>query len=390
MTLQYVDRQATDDGAVSELNYAKVPILCLLVFCLIPPSGAEPDDGVDEVVEAMDDLAHLDIDDPGLSFVPAAIPVIDPTIGEGLAAGGALLYPMDSQSPDSMTAFGGFYTGNKSWGVGALQKFRMAEDRLRLKGILAYGDLRLKYYGIGGNNDIVIPLRQRGLIGLVEAQYAVVKNLFIGPVFRYMSIKSAFDLRDEPPEAIEGIVLDSQVTSIGLSTTWDTRDSQFWPTEGWRIKGIIYLSKRQLGRNPNYQTYDVSLNKYLQIREDQVLVLRGRGRVAAGNVPFYDLSSVGSSKDIRGYVNGQYRDKILLAGQAEYRWTIREPWGVVAFAGVAQVTDTISDFPWDDLLPSVGVGLRYMVSKEKRINLSVDYARGRDSDGFYFYVGESF
>lgn len=89
-------------------------------------------------------------------------------------------------------------------------------------------------------------------------------------------------------------------------------------------------------------------------------------------------------------MNGQYRDKILLAGQAEYRWTIREPWGVVAFVGVAQVTDTISDFPWDDLLPSVGFGLRYMVSKEKRVNLSVDYARGRDSDGFYFYVGESF
>ena len=367
-----------------------ITAIYLLATCLIPISGAEPDDRADEIVEAVDDIADIGIDEPGVSFVPAAIPVIDPTIGEGLAAGGALLYPMDQESPDSMTAFGGFYTGNKSWGIGALQKFRMVEDRLRLKGILAYGDLRLKYYGIGGDDDFVIPLRQRGLIGVAEAQYAVVKNLFIGPVFRYMHIKSAFDLSNEPPEAINGLILDSKVTSIGLSTTWDTRDDQFWPTQGWRIKGIIYLSKRQLDRDPHYQTYDVSLTKYLQIRDNQVLVLRGRVRVAAGNVPFYDLSSVGSSKDIRGYVNGQYRDKILLAGQAEYRWTIREPWGVVAFAGLAQVTDTISDFPWDDLLPSVGVGLRFMVSKEKRINLSVDYARGRDSDGFYFYVGESF
>lgn len=274
--------------------------ICLLAACLILESGAEPDDQVDEILEVASDLADIEIDDPGTSFVPAAIPVIDPTVGEGLAAGGALLYPMDAESPDSMTAFGGFYTNNKSWGVGALQKFRMADDRLRLKGILAYGDLHLKYYGIGGNNDFVIPLRQQGLIGVAEAQYAVVKNLFIGPVFRYMNIKSSFDLTNEPPEAIEGLVLNSKVASIGLSTTWDTRDDQFWPTQGWRIKGIIYLSKRQLGRDPNYQTYDVSANKYLQIRENQVLVLRGRGRVAAGNVPFYDLSSVGSSKDVRG------------------------------------------------------------------------------------------
>ncbi|MCP4902860.1 MAG: hypothetical protein GY906_38350 [bacterium] len=37
--------------------------------------------------------------------------------------------------------------------------------------------------------------------------------------------------------------------------------------------------------------------------------------------------------------------------------------------------------------PSVGIGLRFMLSEKNRLNLSVDYAVGRDSDALYFYVG---
>ena len=44
----------------------------------------------------------------------------------------------------------------------------------------------------------------------------------------------------------------------------------------------------------------------------------------------------------------------------------------------------------DDLLPSAGLGLRFKLSKTTDFNLSVDYAVGKDSDEWYFYVGESF
>ena len=52
--------------------------------------------------------------------------------------------------------------------------------------------------------------------------------------------------------------------------------------------------------------------------------------------------------------------------------------------------ESLGDYNTDDLLPSGGVGLRFLLSEENRLNLSVDYAIGVDSGYWYFYVSESF
>ena len=42
-------------------------------------------------------------------------------------------------------------------------------------------------------------------------------------------------------------------------------------------------------------------------------------------------------------------------------------------------------------LPSIGLGIRYMISKEKRINLRLDFAAGVDGNqGVYFGIMEAF
>jgi hypothetical protein len=57
---------------------------------------------------------------------------------------------------------------------------------------------------------------------------------------------------------------------------------------------------------------------------------------------------------------------------------------------VGQVAPQVDEIKFDDLLPSGGIGIRFMASEEERVNLSIDYARGRDSDAWYFRIGESF
>ncbi|MCP4901824.1 MAG: hypothetical protein GY906_33080, partial [bacterium] len=49
-----------------------------------------------------------------------------------------------------------------------------------------------------------------------------------------------------------------------------------------------------------------------------------------------------------------------------------------------------SDFDLDHLLPSIGAGLRYILSVDNRLNIGIDYAVGKGSDAVYFFVGESF
>ena len=61
-----------------------------------------------------------------------------------------------------------------------------------------------------------------------------------------------------------------------------------------------------------------------------------------------------------------------------------------ATLGVGSVANSFGSFNSDSLLPSIGAGVRYMASKKYRVNVSMDYAVGRDFHGLYFYIGEAF
>ena len=47
-------------------------------------------------------------------------------------------------------------------------------------------------------------------------------------------------------------------------------------------------------------------------------------------------------------------------------------------------------FRFGDLLPAGGAGLRLLVSETYGVNVSIDYARGKDSDAIYVQIGEAF
>jgi len=83
----------------------------------------------------------------------------------------------------------------------------------------------------------------------------------------------------------------------------------------------------------------------------------------------------------------------MLAGQAEYRWRFYERWGAVAFAGIGSVwgNDQEEEAFEKSLLPAGGLGMRFMVSREKRINLRLDYAVGVDENQrIYFHEIKAF
>jgi outer membrane translocation and assembly module TamA len=92
---------------------------------------------------------------------------------------------------------------------------------------------------------------------------------------------------------------------------------------------------------------------------------------------------------------GKYRGKHLFAGQAEFRWTFAGRLGAVAFAGAGTVWGGESQSEEDvfarGLLPSVGAGIRFTLSTEKRINARLDYALGvNGNDGLYLGIMEAF
>lgn len=94
---------------------------------------------------------------------------------------------------------------------------------------------------------------------------------------------------------------------------------------------------------------------------------------------------------MRGYYDGRYTDKNLLAFQAEYRFHLIGRFGMVVFSGVGRVGHTSNDvFSMKHLKPSLGTGLRYAIDKKEKLNLRLDFGVGDRSDGFYFNIIEAF
>ena len=132
----------------------------------------------------------------------------------------------------------------------------------------------------------------------------------------------------------------------------------------------------------------MAYNRYFELATNHVLAIRGYGRGTSGDAPFFSLASFGSGADLRGYSPGRYRDKLMFALQSEYRWRFTERFGLVAFAGVGGVAPEIGQF--DELLPSIGTGLRYVLAKQNNVSLRFDAAWGRDEHTFYVGIGEAF
>lgn len=100
------------------------------------------------------------------------------------------------------------------------------------------------------------------------------------------------------------------------------------------------------------------------------------------------------SRSARGYTQGRFRGNNLVYGEAEYRFPISACGGILG--GVLFMNATTTNSPkqslelFESVKPGYGAGLRVMIDKKSRTNLSVDMGFGEKSSGFYLAVSETF
>ena len=99
------------------------------------------------------------------------------------------------------------------------------------------------------------------------------------------------------------------------------------------------------------------MRSYHQLDAPVVIAWDVHGCVKSGQIPLWDTCRV----VLRGFPATRYLGNSSLTAQVEARWKFHKRWGMVAFAGGGRIGDaTNSDFE-DDIIPSYGVGLRFMV-----------------------------
>jgi hypothetical protein len=327
--------------------------------------------------------------------VVAPIPISNPTVGTGLAVVVMPFYHLGTDSPLSNTALAAGLASSGSWGVGAAQSTRLRGDRLRLDGFLGYVDLRYRFYGTGadaGTDGTSVPIVQKALAFAPELLLQVAKRTFLGLRYRGVRVETALESGTLPPAIAE--VLPNSITIVssgfGPRATFDTRDHDMNPSSGVLVDLRANFADSAFGSDFDYQMYEAGANYYRRAGAG-VLALRGYACNVSERAPLFDLCLFGAGSDLRGYEAGRYRDRAMIATQAEYRFPLGSGrFGGVVFGGWGKVAPSFGEMNDQPDLPSIGAGVRWLAAEKARVNLSIDVARGRDSTGIYVYVKESF
>ncbi len=189
--------------------------------------------------------------------------------------------------------------------------------------------------------------------------------------------------------AIPGVD-DGRVISLGISLTRDSRDNIIYPRRGGYYQLRVARFDGVIGSEYDFTSYQLDTRQYLPVTSSHVLVFRGLLMATDGTAPFDVLPQLGGEILLRGYFAGRYRDQTLLAFQSEYRLPVWRRIGAVGFVGVGQVADRLSRFAVDRFKASVGLGLRFLLSRDDQLNLRADFGFGEGSTGFYLGLGEVF
>ena len=181
---------------------------------------------------------------------------------------------------------------------------------------------------------------------------------------------------------------------LGPSLQLDTRDDILYPSQGWFTRVELNFYNKAMGGDFDYTHYVLDFRKYISIKnEKNILALQAAGNFTSGKeVPFYKLQKVGGDERLRGIENSNlYLDRQSFWMQAEYRRKLFWRFGGAAFAGFGDVAPSLGEFKFNELKYVFGLGGRFQVLKDEKLNVRLDAGVGRGGQyAFYFSVKEAF
>lgn len=254
----------------------------------------------------------------------------------------------------------------------------------------------LLFYGFGDRTpesaeEVYTP---RGVLASALVQRRIRGPLYAVAGYRIQSLRVGGT--DSGGTLRAGAVLGARggrVAQLQGGALWDDRDDVFAPHRGSFVQATGSLAAKPVGSEFDFRRLVVDARRYLPLGSGHTVALQGVGELTGGDAPFDQLSLVGSSNYLRGYAHGRFRDRHLVAAQAEYRSPSWRRFGWVAFAGAGRIAPHANELFGSEArtLPSYGVGVRRTLFARSRSAIRVDYARGTaGQSGLYVALNEAF
>ena len=366
-----------------------------LAGCLLGASCAQATAQVEKHAEERFDEAKANptpIGEKG-NWVIVPIPIANPTIGNGLQLAALYLHPKQpglENAPGSTSGLVALRTDKGAQVLGGFHDGSYDNDRYRLNVFAGSARFNLKFYGIGEHSPLVdnpVPYEMDGGIAQVRGGVRIpgTDNFYAGLTYQLLQSTLTFKASDLSAE-LPDVPASFHSAALGPQLTYDSRDSNYYPTQGQyaRVSWLNY--DKRWGGDFNFDKVDAFYNYYLPLAAKSLIGFRVRYQGASDGTPFFALPTL----DMRGFSADRYRDNFTLSGTAEWRQKFTDRWGAVAYAEAGRFAATMHKLADGRTIRTVGGGVRWRVTAERDMNIGVDYAVSSDDRAVFIQIAERF
>ena len=273
-------------------------------------------------------------------------------------------------------------------------------DRFRIFGKFSYINTRENYYGVGYNtnrdyvrSDTTSQYRYSGVQINPWFLFRLGRsNFFAGPQIdiKYDHFTKPAKYLPEDPSYIaaggDAKGYKDFSAGIGFLLTYDSRDVPSNAYNGLYLdfRGMMY--NKIFGSDKNFYRLELDYRQYKSVGKRKVIAWTVQSKNVFGkDIPLTQYSLTGTPFDLRGYYQGQYRDKSSHIVLAEYRQmfnTDKENWlkrvishlGFAAWAGCGFMGPNPAKIK--GVLPNYGVGLRIEIQPRMNVRLDLGNSLG--------------
>lgn len=335
---------------------------------------------VSRVINYFDNANKRDITRrPDFSFIGGPHYSSDAGLGLGLVMAGVYsTCPEDTlQLPSNVSIFADASTKKYfKVGIEGIHVYRHGDRRVNYE--VSFKSYDTYFWGIG--YDRARSERNKSRYTLLDLKifadhlWRFHRNLFGGPLMELDYIKANHP--DGDP-TWTGITARTTSLALGGHLVLDTRDNLTYPTRGWLGELSQKFYPRFFGNsNHSFSETEGAVNFYHGVWRGGVIAARLHCCFTYGRTPWGLMPTVGGRGALRGYYEGQYRDKCETDVVVELRQKIYHRIGMAAWVGMGAVYPDFRHFSRRYLLPNAGIGYRWELKRNTNVRLDVGFGKG--------------
>lgn len=323
----------------------------------------------------------------GVSVVLAGAPFYTPDTRLGVGLYTILCVDASEGKTDEVVFF---FTGtqNLQTSIGVQPELYVANDLYRVGGYFELSRYPGSYWGVGPHTETSAEESYEPVSFVWKSSLyrKASSSLYVGPrlSYRYSGI--------DPGPVLSSIQggEGGKILGLGIGGVWDTRNSSFYPRSGLLVEGYLEQYSRTWVSDMTFGFIHLDVRGYIPAGKVGVVALQGRFQSSWGDVPFLSYPSLGGSISLRGYPMGRFQDRTSAFVQGEYRFPLLGRFGGVLFMGAGDVQPSWFSYDLSTLKLVGGLGLRFLLDPDRRINARLDVGITSEGVGVYLLVKEAF